>query len=175
MSVFLCQTPQMPPSPHLHKTGSRVWRKLSWSATAEDTPNLRTSPGHGTVISLSAAHTYLWFDSVWQPARLWQLHVNSPHCDAICAAKLLFTWHWNVSQSIHKPLLTHIHIGYAPANNKDVCLNLKEGAFLSWFDSSRNKSFGVVLRNVKLEWGRYFHTREGVSGPRKSRRHMLST
>lgn len=65
MSVFLCQTPQMPPSPLVQETGLWVWRKLSWTARAADTPNLRTSPGHGTVISLSAAHTYLQFNSVW--------------------------------------------------------------------------------------------------------------
>lgn len=163
MSVFLCQTLQMPPSPLLQETCTRVSRKLSWSAAAVDTPNLRTSPGHGTVISLSAAHTCLQFNSVWLSARIWQLHVNAPHCNDICAAELVFTWHWNVSQNIHKPLLTCIHMGYTPANNKDVCLNLKEGAFLSWLNSSRNKSYGVVLRNVKLEKerGRYFHTREG--------------
>lgn len=61
-----------------------------------------------------------------------------------------------------KTCISHIYTGYTPVNNKEVCFGPKEGGFLS-SNSSRNKSYGVVLRNSKLEKerGRYFHTRDG--------------
>lgn len=101
--------------------------------------------------------------SVWL-ARLWQLYIHSAHCNTICAAKLLFTLHWNVSENIHKPQLTRIHTDCTIADNKEVCLNLKKGVpFFSWLNSSWNKSYGVMLRNLGRKRGREIFSHEGGS------------
>lgn len=47
--IFLCQIPQMQPSPLPQRNGLWVWRRPSWCVAAEDTPNLRMPPGNGTV------------------------------------------------------------------------------------------------------------------------------
>ena len=73
--VVCVKTPQMPKSPALQETGLWVWIKLSWCAAAKETPNLRTSPGHGTVISLLLIHAYINTYSLTLSV-CWQLHAK---------------------------------------------------------------------------------------------------
>lgn len=98
-SVFLFQTPPMPPSPLPQETSMWAWRMLSWCVTAEDTPNLKTSHGHGTVTSPICAL------SVWPPARMGQLYIHSAHCNTTRAAKIA---PYIVSECLWKHL-TRIH------------------------------------------------------------------
>lgn len=81
------------------------------------------------------------------------LNPTSPLSNTIYAANVLFTWHWNVTQNIDKPLLTRIHMEHTPANNKGVRSHLKGGGvpILCWLKSLLNKRCGVALRNFKLE------------------------
>lgn len=123
-SVFLCQTPRTPPSQPAQETGSWAWRTLSWTAAAEDTPNLRTSPGKGTVTTTGPVCCS--YACCQQESDNYMLipHHHHLHCNAICTAKLLFTWHWNVSQNIHKPPPTRIRTDYTPVRQQRSVLVL---------------------------------------------------
>lgn len=58
--------------------------------------------------------------------------------------------------------ISHIDMNYHTCQQqRNVCFSPKEGGFLS-FNSSPNKSYGVMLHNSKIEkeWGRYFHMKD---------------
>lgn len=75
------------------------------------------------------------------------LNPTSPLSNTIYAANVLFTWHWNVTQNIDKPLLTRIHMEHTPANNKGVRSHLKGGGgFLSSAGSNHCWIKGAVSR-----------------------------
>lgn len=83
--VFLCQTPQMPPSRAIQETGLWVWRMLSSCAVLQGSPNPRTSPGHGTTFSLFSNYTYLL-----------SYHQRGSN-NTIKTDKCLFKWHRSIS------------------------------------------------------------------------------
>lgn len=66
----------------------------------------KTSEHHLDTVSSSACllHTHicnLMLSGCQQESDNYML--NSARRNAICTAKLLFTWHWNVSKTMHKP------------------------------------------------------------------------
>lgn len=95
----------------------------------EDTPNLTTSPGHGTIISLSAARTYsinsLTLSRCLNESDCYML--NSAQCNLSAVLK----------HSLHgagmyfKTYIIQVYINYTHVNNKEVQLSAMEGGFLA--------------------------------------------
>lgn len=86
-----------------------------------------------------------------------------------CAATSLFTCRWNVPQNIHKPPPTRTYRGYTPADNKDVCWDVKEGVSLCFaqFTGQRKASVSrcATLSEEKREGG------DAFTRGRESQRH----
>lgn len=156
---FLFQTPQIPESPLLCSSGMLAWRRLSWCVKAGETPKLRESSGHGTVIISYKPTLYHC-----------QLHVHLAHCNA----KVLISCCQNATENKFRAALSRMtHRN----KTKRSPLSLKWGDFFCPIRCGNRKLWCRVAKcEAETFWGRRrFNTRDGSSDTRKSWRRMLST